>query len=321
MNPPFRSPEDVTAGVALRREPVWLAAVEILLVAGLVAAPLLDDVWAALLVFLLSLAWLWTRTSRERRIAGPILAVAVAALIAGWAADRLERPARAERIRETRREYAEIWKDLRTEAHAAASVLTVPAETPAARLQAFSRLSRIEIGEGKGRRALMLLDPDGVPVAWAGEGLLHELPQELPRQGPYYRGSFSAMTLLVLEPLGDSRRPWRVVAGVSFPTDTLPFPRSRAARWTVVDNAAQAVPGADLVTLPGGSDPGGAAEPRAAGASRRVARGPRRLGGDRARSPRRSRCSASSVSCFPAAVPRSPRSTWRGWSAPWRWAG
>ena len=160
--------------------------------------------------------------------------MAVVALIAGWAADRFERPARAERIRETRREYAELWKDLRKEADAAASVLHVPAETPQARLEAFSRLSRIEIGEGKGRRALLLLDPDGVPVAWAGEGLLHELPQELPRQGPYYRASFSAVTLLVLEPLGDARRPWRVAAGVSFPTDTLPFPRARgrrAGRW------------------------------------------------------------------------------------------
>ncbi|HEX4495354.1 MAG TPA: ATP-binding protein [Thermoanaerobaculia bacterium] len=256
LRPPEPSPPGGPSGLSPRREPAWLAAIEILLVGGLVAAPLLADAWAALLVFLLSLAWLSTRTSRERRIAGPILAVAVVALIAGWAAGRLERAARSERIRETRREYAEIWKDLRTEAHAAAAVLKVPAETPAARLQAFSRLSRIEIGEGKGRRALLLLDPDGVPVAWAGEGLLHELPPELPRQGSFYRGSFSAMTLLVLEPLGDLGHPWRVAAGVSFPTDTLPFPRSQtarsqAARWTVVDNAAQAVPGADLVTLPG----------------------------------------------------------------------
>jgi signal transduction histidine kinase len=252
VKPSAHPPEDSGgAGAPLRREPAWLATVELLLVGGLVAAPLLEDAWAALLLFLLSIAWLWTRTSRERRIAGPILAVAALALIAGWAADRFERPARAERIRETRREYAAIWKDLRDEAHAAAAVLQVPAETPQARLQAFSRLSRIEIGEGKGRRALLLLDPDGVPVAWAGEGLLHELPQELPRQGPFYRASFSAVTLLVFEPLGDSRRPWRVAAGVSFPTDTLPFPRSRAARWSVVDTPAQALPGTDLVTLAG----------------------------------------------------------------------
>ncbi len=233
------------------REPARLAAAELLLVAGLVATPLLEDAWAALVLLFLALAWLWMRSRRERRIAGPILALAVMALIAGWAADRLERTARAERIRGTRREYAAIWKDLRTEAHAAAAVLHVPAETPQERLNAFSRLSGIEIGEGKGRRALLLLDPDGVPAAWAGEGLLHELPQELPRSGPYYRASFSAVTLLVLEPLGDARRPWRVAAGVSFPTDALPFPGSPPARWTVVDDRDQAVPGTDLVTLPG----------------------------------------------------------------------
>ena len=233
------------------REPARLAAAEILLVAGLVAAPLLPHAWAALVLLILSLVWLSLRPSRERRIGVPILALAVLALIAGWAAGRLERPAREERIREMRQEYAEIWKDLRTEAADAAAVLKVPAETPRARLEAFSRLSRIEIGEGKGRRALLLLDPDGVPVAWAGEGLLHELPEKLPRSDFYYQASFSAVTLLVLQPLGDAHRPWRVAAGVSFPTDTLPFPGSRPARWTVVDDPVQAVPGTDLVRLRG----------------------------------------------------------------------
>jgi len=233
------------------REPARLAAAEILLAAGMVAAPLLPHAWAALVLLALSLAWLSLRPSRERRIGGPILALAVLALIAGWAAGRLERPAREERIREMRREYAEIWKGLRTEAGAAAAVLKVPAETPRARLEAFSRLSRIEIGEGKGRRALLLLDPDGVPVAWAGEGLLHELPEKLPRSDFYYQASFSAVTLLVLQPLGDAHRPWRVAAGVSFPTDTLPFPGSRPARWTVVDDPVQAVPDTDLVRLRG----------------------------------------------------------------------
>ena len=117
------------------------AAAEVLLVAGLVAAPLLRDAWAALVLLLLSVVWLWLRPSRERRIAGPILALAVAALIAGWAAGRLERPARAERIRETRREYAEIWKDLRSDAGEAAAVVQVPAGRRRPRLDADSRLT------------------------------------------------------------------------------------------------------------------------------------------------------------------------------------
>ncbi len=245
------------------REPAWRAAAEVFLVAGLVAAPLLRDAWDALAVFLLAGAWLWIRPARERRIAGPLLGLAVAALIAGWAAGRLERPSRAERIRETRREYETIWDHLRSAAVKAAAAVHIPARTPQSsldadsrltsrdRLNAFSALEKIEIEEEKGRRALLLLDPDGVPVAWAGEGLLHELPQELPRSGPYYRASFSAVTLLVLQPIGDARRPWRVAAGVSFPTDTLPFPGSRPARWTVVDDPDQAVPGTDVVALSG----------------------------------------------------------------------
>ncbi|HEY2289899.1 MAG TPA: ATP-binding protein [Thermoanaerobaculia bacterium] len=245
------------------REPAWRAAAEVLLVAGLVAAPLLRDAWGSLAVLLLASVWLWMRPARERRIAGPILALAVAALIAGWASGRLQRPGRAERIREMRREYEAIWDDLRSTAGRAAAIVQVPARAPQAsldadsrltprdRLNAFSALEKIEIEEGKGRRALLLLDPDGVPVAWAGEGLLHELPQELPRAGPYYRASFSAVTLLVLQPIGDARRPWRVAAGVSFPTDTLPFPGSRPARWTVVDDPDQAIPGTDVVALTG----------------------------------------------------------------------
>ncbi len=59
------------------------------------------------------------------------------------------------------------------------------------------------------------------------------------------------MTLLVLQPLGDARRPWRVAAGVSFPTDSLPFPPGRQIHWTLVGDPAQAAPGTDVVRLLG----------------------------------------------------------------------
>ncbi|HEY0511121.1 MAG TPA: ATP-binding protein [Thermoanaerobaculia bacterium] len=237
----------------MKHEPAAIAAAEILLVAGLVAAPLLADGWAAFAALALSLIWLWLRPARERRLAGPILAVAVAALAAGWASGLLERAPRTERIRQTRQEYARLWDELRAEARTAAVAVRGAADdTPQARLNAFSRLSKVDLGQGKGRRALLLLDPDGVPVAWAGEGLLHELlPDLLPRSGPAYRASFSAVTLLVVEPLGNDPRPWRVAAGVSFPTDALPFPPGRQARWTLVSDPAQAAPGTDVVRLLG----------------------------------------------------------------------
>ncbi len=90
-------------------------------------------------------------------------------------------------------------------------------------------------------------------MAWSGEGLLHEFPaDQVPRSGLHYKASFRAVTLLAVEPLDGSRRPWRVVAGSSFPTYTLPFPADISLRrWTLVDRAEQARPGTLLVPLAG----------------------------------------------------------------------
>jgi signal transduction histidine kinase len=232
-------------------EPRRLALLEILLVAALVASLLLPTPWSAVAVLGLTFAWLGMRGPRERLIAGPLLAVAIVSLAAGWVLSRGDRASRAEWKRETRREYQHLWDDLRQEAATAVRSVGGPAETPQALLEAFRKLAAIEKGTGKGRRTLLLLDPDGVPVAWAGEGLLHELPQELPRSGSYHRASFSAVTLLAILPLDAARRPWRIGAGASYGTDALPFPSAHSARWSLTDSPALALPGTDVVTLPG----------------------------------------------------------------------
>ena len=107
----------------LAHEPIVLALAETLLVAGLVAAPLLPDALAAGGFLLLSLLWLWLRPARERRLAGPILALALAALTAGWLAGLLEQPTHDEWVRATRREYSRLWDDLRLEAREAAAAV------------------------------------------------------------------------------------------------------------------------------------------------------------------------------------------------------
>ncbi|HEX6904459.1 MAG TPA: ATP-binding protein [Thermoanaerobaculia bacterium] len=231
------------------REPVRLALLETALIAGLLAAPLLPPLAAAFAALAVSAAWLWMRHGRERTLAAPFLAAAVASLLAGWLFDVQARVSQAEWVEKTRREYARLWEDLRREAAAGAEAVGGPAETSQARLRAFSRLDAVELREGEGRRSLLLLDPDGAPVAWAGEGLLHELGQDVPRSGRGYHASFSAVTVFAVQPLDQTQRPWRVVAGVSFPTDRLPFPGAGRARWNVVDRPEQAVPGADVVTL------------------------------------------------------------------------
>ena len=65
---------------------------------------------------------------------------------------------------------------------------------------------------------LLLVDPDGEAVSWAGRGLLHEpSPQQLPRRGNRFWASFGSVTLISVAPLSDEPRPWRVIAGRSNP--------------------------------------------------------------------------------------------------------
>lgn len=243
MSEPSRTPE-----TNRRSLPKASTLLEAALLPALLAAPLLPAPWSALALLALAAVWLAVREPRERTIAGLLLAAAVAALLGGWIQDLGKGESRAEWARATRSEYARLWQDLQSEAKAAAGAVGGPAETPQARITAFRRLARIEVEEGPGRRALLLLDPDGMPLAWAGEGVLHELSQELPRSGLHYRASFSAVTLLAIHPLDGARRPWRIAAGASFPTDA---PLFRRSRWALTDNPGQALPGADVVTLPG----------------------------------------------------------------------
>ncbi|MDY6868786.1 MAG: hypothetical protein SVT56_12965, partial [Chloroflexota bacterium] len=61
-------------------------------------------------------------------------------------------------------------------------------------------------------------------MAWAGDGLLHELDSDLlPRAGRTFRAGFATVTLLSVTPLEDDRRPWRLVAGRSLRTDEWPL--------------------------------------------------------------------------------------------------
>ncbi len=138
----------MSASLRATPEPRRLAVLEILLVAALVASPLLPTPWSALAVLLLAVVWLGLRSPRERLIAGPLVAVAILSLAAGWVLTRGDRASRAEWKLETRGEYRHLWEDLRHEAAAAVRSVGGPAETPQARLEAFRRLALIETGTG-----------------------------------------------------------------------------------------------------------------------------------------------------------------------------
>jgi len=228
------------------------AAFEPLVFLAAVASPLLPDPWALVLLALVALAWLLLRPPpRELALAGLAFAAAVACLTLS-ALDRPAHPAISElpslgaaRLAEP---YESLWRSLEDQARGMGEALAeISGDLDGGRISAQTRrrIFRILLDLAQpravGRGALFLLDPDGRAQAWAGEGLLHEIPAfELPRTGPHFRASFGAVTLLVVEPLDDSQRPWRAMAARSFPTDRLPFSvegRKGLVRshWSLID--------------------------------------------------------------------------------------
>jgi signal transduction histidine kinase len=221
---------------------------------GALAAPFLPAPWSLLALAAAILAWLRTRPARQEAIVVVLfLGLAAAALGLRWAAELGAQASAEEQIEAARKQYSRLWGSLQSEAEETARALGRPPQTRASRLEAFRLLAEIEPASGGGRRSLLLVDADGVAVAWSGEGLLHEFrADQVPPSGLHYKASFRAVTLLAVEPLNGSRRPWRVVAGSSFPTYTLPFPADISLRrWTLVDRPEQARPGTLLVPLSG----------------------------------------------------------------------
>lgn len=226
-------------------------------------------VWAAPILLVVALAaWVVTRPPRREIavvVAGGLVALG-ALVLAGWMSTPpdLEDPAWQAA---TRRGYAATWEALEQQSVAAKDALyrrgLAGAVTGAEeRLGAFRGLEReVAGGAQAGRRALMLVDPDGEPVAWAGEGLLHELrPEQIPGSGRTFEVSFGAVTLIAVEPLDETRRPWRVLAARSFSTDTLPFTPDRGAgerravsglRWSLVPDPALVATGATVLGVVG----------------------------------------------------------------------
>jgi signal transduction histidine kinase len=215
---------------------------DVLPLVGLLACPALPPPWAA--VGVAAFAALYLVRRRPRREA---LLVAVAgggallALGADWLRQLSAGPSRAEWLVAATSSYRALWQDLEGEAAAAAREIGTPPRDAAARLATFAALAH-QAGEGGSarRRTLLVVDPDGEPVAWGGEGLLREFaPQDLPAAGGTSAlAGFEGVTLLAVRPLTSGRRPWRVVAGYSLPTDRLPFdpPGFKPAesyRWSV----------------------------------------------------------------------------------------
>jgi len=242
---------------------------EPLLLLAAVASPLLPDPWALAALALASLLWLLLEPPpREVTLAGLALGVAVACLaVSALDLSRRLPPEPALALGEARlaEPYRALWQELEEQAGQVREALeAVPSQansgllSDAARQEAFRvllLLSQPRPSPSTGRGAVFLLDPDGQARAWAGEGLVHEIPAS-PRVGHDFVASFGSVTLMVVEPLEDSPRPWRVMAARSFAADRLPFAVSgqRGAvrrNWSLVDRPFEVGEGSLAVPVEG----------------------------------------------------------------------
>jgi nitrogen fixation/metabolism regulation signal transduction histidine kinase len=161
-----------------------------------------------------ALWWRITRRRRERWLPAAALAIAAALEIAAFwtlARDSGSRPTAAE----LERRYEVFWGDLASAANRAGDHLPTPPIPEAAIGAAFRALAEVAAQAQPPGLALLLLDADRQPVAWAGRGLLQDLtPIDLPPEGAAIRQSYtSASALWVVRLAAGPDRPWWLVAG------------------------------------------------------------------------------------------------------------
>ena len=176
--------------------------------------------------------------------------VAAGLLLAVDAATNFGRPQEGED--RARQAFTRLLDDLDETTRQAADAIELSGDREATRAHAFrvfERLARQHRPRAGGEWTWLLFDADGEAVAWAGRGLAHEVePEALPNSGLLPTAGYTAVTLLKIEPIDSSRRPWRVGVGVGLPVDRLPGEArtTGAVSWSV---------------LPEGGNDGGAAQP------------------------------------------------------------
>jgi len=236
---------------------------DLLLPALAVVAPTLPAISAVLTLVTTGLLWLLLRLPRRERIVLSLCLLVAAALLAvGAWQGRAEAVDRPQWIRLGEGRYAALWEDIRGLAGKARDIVRETGTGPEERLAAFGDFAALVPGQEKGWISVLLVDPDGEAQAWAGTGLLYEpRPSEIPREGLHAHAGLSAITLIAIEPLDEARRPWRIVAGRSLPTDVLPFlppggEEPGSFRWSILGGGlAGPPPAAAIVLAPEGYAP------------------------------------------------------------------
>ena len=215
-------------------------AFETALLAASVAALALPQ--AGTCVALLAILALWIAVKPPRQelfFVAVALGLVVVLIFGSLLAGRLPPPRIEDWSDEIETGFLAVWRDLRATARqAAASFETMPERGGDHRAE-FDRLAALADGNGKGESTtFLLLAPGGETVAWAGEGLRHEVvPADLPRSGFAFKRGYTASTIFAVEALPgtpESAPPqaaWRLVAGRSLEADRLPFKIRGAAHF------------------------------------------------------------------------------------------
>lgn len=201
---------------------------------------------AAGVLGVLTLLWLAGRPARRAAWVGTVALLAPVVVLLGTSLLRsAPAPSDDRWVAEAAAAYAALWDDLESAAATAAAGIEIRPTDPASRLQVFEQLQALAAQPRFRGKALLLLDPDGEAAAWAGEGLLHELRfDHLRGHQAVFERSYTAVTLLAVEPLSNDSRPWRLVAGRSDLTDRLPFAApslggTAVYRWSVGERGGE----------------------------------------------------------------------------------
>lgn len=183
--------------------------------------------------------WLAVRPPRQERVFVAVALTLAAGLLLASALSRgWDEPSIDDWAREVESAFSGLWDEIGAAAARAAASLEAPRDRRSTYRDEFETLAAL-LPEQPSDLTFLLLTPEGTAAAWAGEGLLHEGDlAALPVSGFAHRRGYNAVTMLAVEPLSGSPRPWRLVAGRSLPADRLPFATSAVSspenlRWSL----------------------------------------------------------------------------------------
>lgn len=154
----------------------------------------------------------------------------------------------------TANRYESFWLGIESDADLARGQLQIQLPdkiSPEQRFELLRQISRYSaLPQFSPRPTLLLFNPDGEAVAWAGEGLQHEPQTFSKEENRQFTRGVTATTLWIQRLIPVEKRSWRLIVGVSFPDSELVFspkPLMPGLRWTASFSRESSAPGTVLI--------------------------------------------------------------------------